>query len=205
MNTEEEIIKREWDFFQQAHNEGGRAACQDDWETFRIMRESQFDPWPEAVRESYLQDLRKAQEAGWNMVAEKYARMMEFTAPEAYSGIAGQLPACSPDKRALTDAIVAIQVGWMEEFADEYPHLSGNARRIHTSEDTAWETSAETYLRGELLTYSERTLQLYGQFVSQLAKKGENLNRMIMERTAEKYGYRSLEDAESRCKMPEAD
>ena len=43
MQTINEIVKREWDFFQEARNEGGRAACQNDWETFRIMRESQFE------------------------------------------------------------------------------------------------------------------------------------------------------------------
>ncbi len=198
MGVIEEIVKQEWEFFQQARNEGGRASCQNDWETFEIMRKSQFETWPEEVLDSYLADLKAAAQAGWNMVAEKYARMMESTSPEQYRELEGQLPYVSPEKRALTDAIVTIQVGWMEAFAAEFPHLAGNARLVHTSEDTKGDTSSETYLRGELLTYSEATLQLYGRFVVELVKREENLNRMIIERTVKKYGYAALEDAETR-------
>ena len=34
----QKLIETEWELFQHVHNEGGRAACQDDWNTFRIMR-----------------------------------------------------------------------------------------------------------------------------------------------------------------------
>lgn len=199
MGITDEIVKREWDFFQLARNEGGRASCQNDWETFRIMRESQFEAWSGELQESYLQDLKEAEAAGWNLVAEKYARMMESTAPEQYQELEAQLPPVSAQKRALADAIAAVQVGWMEDFAEKYPHLAGNARAVHTVQDTVSDTSAETYLRGELLTYSEQTLRLYGAFVARLAKEDGNLNTDIMERTVKKYGYASLADAEDRA------
>ena len=32
------VVDIEWIQFQQVHNEGGRASCQDDRETFEIMR-----------------------------------------------------------------------------------------------------------------------------------------------------------------------
>lgn len=35
----DEVIKREWEQFQYVQNEGGRASCQDDHETFVIMPE----------------------------------------------------------------------------------------------------------------------------------------------------------------------
>ena len=98
----------------------------------------------------------------------------------------------------IAEAIIAIQVGWMEEFAKKYPHMAGNARRIHTSEDTPYDTSYETYLRGELGTYSDDTLYLYGRFVVGLERQGKNLAYMIMDNTAKLYGYRDVKDAEEK-------
>ena len=67
----EAVVDIEWIQFQQVHNEGGRASCQDDRETFEIMRKSQFLAWTEEVLESYLQDLRDAWKEGWNLLTEK--------------------------------------------------------------------------------------------------------------------------------------
>ena len=47
MSVIEKIIELEWNQFQAVHNEGGRASCQDDRETFDIMRGSQFADWPQ--------------------------------------------------------------------------------------------------------------------------------------------------------------
>lgn len=192
----EDIVKLEWRMFDKVQNEGGRADCQDNWNTFNIMRSSQYMAWDEALLESYHRDLKEAEQAGINLIEYKYGYMMESTAPDSFENIKDRLPECTPQRRAVIDEITSLQVGWMEEFAAEYPKLAGNARSIHTSEDSEWNTSAETYLRGELMTYSEGTLLLYGRFVARLAGEGENLNRMIMENTVHLYGYDSLEDAE---------
>ena len=146
------IVQLEWAAFDKARNEGGRASCQNDWDTFSIMRQSQYQTWPDALLESYLGDLQDATARGWNMIAEKYARMEEYTAPEAYAKIRDLLPPRSDMNRAIIDQIAAIQVQWMEEFAAQYPRMAGNARSIHASEDTEWNTSYETYLKGELGT-----------------------------------------------------
>lgn len=74
--------------------------------------------------------------------------------------------------------------------------MARNARNIYSVQDTPWETSYETYLRGELGIYSDRTLELYGRFVVELAQKKKNLAEMIMENTAEFYGYSSIDEAE---------
>lgn len=76
-----EIIETEWTQFDKVQNRGGRAACQDDWKTFAVMRSSQFQVWTQALLESYRKDLRSAQKEGRNLFWEKYARMMERTAP----------------------------------------------------------------------------------------------------------------------------
>jgi hypothetical protein len=45
-NIIESIIRMEWEFFDKVENEGGRASCQDNWETFSKMRRSQYMAWP---------------------------------------------------------------------------------------------------------------------------------------------------------------
>lgn len=188
----ENIIALEWEAFDKVDNEGGRADCQDDYETFYIMRKSQYLTWNEPLLQSFLEDLKKAKETGWNLISEKYARMMESTCKEEYDKLKDRLPFVSEEKKAVVEQIVAIQVGFMEEFAKEYPKMAENARVIHTSEDTFFRTSYETYLRGELLTYSDETLKLYGQMIVSLARDNKNLAKMIMENTAKMYGYTDL-------------
>lgn len=192
----DEIVKMEWTAFDKVKNEGGRADCQDDWQTFSIMRKSQYMTWNETLLASWHQDLAEAEKAEVNLITYKYGYMMESTAPDKFAEIRDKMPAISVEKRKIIEQIVAIQVGWMEEFASEYPRLAGNARSIHTSEDNMYNTSAETYLRGELMTYSDKTLILYGRFIAELAAADKNLNRLTMENTVKLYGYETLEDAE---------
>lgn len=192
------IVKAEWDMFQTTRNEGGRADCQDNWNTFRLMRSSQFMAWEEELLACYLSDLREGERSGRNLITEKYGRMMESTAPERYAAIKDNFPVIPPERRAISEQVIAIQVGWLEEFCRQYPKLARQIRYIHTSEDTPYDTSAETYLRGELDTYSEDTFLLYCRYVVRLSREGKNLNRMIMENTVLQYGYSSLEDAEER-------
>ncbi len=191
------IVKDEWEAFDKVINEGGRADCQDNWGTFNIMRSSQYLTWNMDMLLKYAEDFEAHTARGWNPIMEKYARMEESTAPDKYAGIADSLPPVPDDKRAIIEEIVSIQVGWMEEFAKDYPKMAGNARTIHTSEDTPYDTSYETYLRGELMTYSDEMLAMYGAFVVEIARSGGNLARMTMENTAILYGYKSLDDAES--------
>lgn len=86
----------------------------------------------------------------------------------------------------------------MEEFAARYPKAAQNARSIHTAEDTPFNTSYETYLRGEISTYSDETLDLYGRFIARLCREDENLAKMIMTNTALLYGYGSLDELEEK-------
>ena len=148
--------------------------------------------------ESFLADMKEAAANSWNLITEKYARMEESTAPEKYAQIADKLPPRDDQTKAIVEEIVKIQVGFMEEFAEDYPKVAGTARKIHTYEDTPYETSYETYLRGELLTYSPQTLRLYGDYVVEHVRNEKNLAAEIMTNTAMLYGYKSLEDLESK-------
>lgn len=194
----EELVLLEWKAFDQVENEGGRADCQDDWNTFSIMRKSQYMTWTAQMLRSYMGDFRRANERGWNLITEKYGRMMESTAPSRFERMKDSFPELSPMKREIIEEIVKIQVGWMEEFACRYPKAAGSARRIHTAEDTPFDTSYETYLRGEISTYSDETLDLYGRFIAGLCREGKNLAEMTMTNTAHLYGYASLEELEQK-------
>lgn len=194
----DKIVKEEWQQFDKVENEGGRAECQNNWNTFSIMRKSQYHAWPLELLSSYYKDLVAARESGWNLITEKYARMMESTTPQKYAELADSLPVRDDYRKAIQEQIIEIQVEWMENFAKDYPKMAGNARSIHTYEDNEFNTSYETYLRGELGTYSEDTIVLYGRFIVDLKQKGLNLAYIIMDNTAKLYGYSSVEEAESR-------
>ena len=176
-------------------NEGGRAGCQNNWPTFKVMRMSQYMTWTEDMLLQYLYEFKTNYANGRNMIEEKYARMMESTAPLEYAGFADQLPPISEEKRAVMEQVIGLQVKWMEEFAAEYPNLAEDARRIHTSEDLPYDTSYETYLRGELGTYSDRMLEMYGRYIVAHAQEGRSVAREIMENTVHFYGYQDLETA----------
>ena len=201
-NTKEELVEHlvslEWQAFDKVQNQGGRADCQDDWNTFSIMRKSQYLTWPKELLISYIHDFQEAKSRHWNLITEKYGRMMKTTDPEGYREISPKLPTLTKQQETIIEQIIALQVSWMEKFAAEYPNMAFNSRSIHTSEDSLFNTSYETYLRGELSTYSHETLKLYGNFVVQLARNNQNLAEMIMANTALLYGYKSLEDAEFR-------
>ncbi|CVI66939.1 Tetratricopeptide repeat protein [Clostridiales bacterium CHKCI001] len=194
----ERIIQLEWSQFDKVKNEDGRADCQDDWNTFSLMRKSQYLAWTKELLNSYCSDLMEADRKGWNLIMEKYARMMESTSAERYAKIKDHLPERSKERIAIQEEIIKIQVEWMEAFAKKYPNMAKNARSIHSHEDTLFNTSYETYLRGELGTYSRETLILYGRFIVSVKQQGENLAYIIMNHTAKLYGYKSVEDAENK-------
>ena len=193
-----EIAKMEFAAFDKVQNEGSRASCQDDWDTFSIMRVSQYLTWEIPMLKQYIADFHNAEISGRNPITEKYAYMMSSTAPEKYDNMKNKLPIPEEDTLKLCDAICEIQVEWMEEFATKYPKLSSNARAVHTYEDTEYSTSYETYLRGELLTYSSKMLEMYARFIVSLHKAGKNIAFLTMENTVKLYGYKSLDEAEEK-------
>ena len=193
-----EIIDLEWIMFDRVQNIGGRADCQDNRPAFYIMRGSQLSAWSREMRESYLQDLLEAQAQDRNLLAEKYGYMMEQTNPVEYAQIKDRLPVRSGEKLALIKTICCQQVKWQEELSEEFPALTGRGRATHSEEDRARATSFETYLAGELSTYSMRTLHLYEEHMQRQKEAGVNMNRRILEKEVELYGYPSLEAAEKR-------
>ena len=195
----EKIVELEWQQFQKVQNEGGRASCQDNRPTFNIMRTSQFLVWKMEILESYYQDLQDAESKGWNLLTEKYARMMESTAPVQYEQLKERLPKRSERRLEQQERMLKKVVSWEEAFAKQYPGIAGTGRVLHTYEDTPYSTSRETYARGELSTYSDRTVELLEKLYDELERRGDNLSTLVTEQMVKLYGYQSLEDAENRC------
>ncbi|MCP1224937.1 DUF4125 family protein [Sebaldella sp. S0638] len=193
-----EITQREWEMFHSTQNIGGQASCQNDWETFEIMRKSQWETCNKAVLESYLTDLIKAESAGHNILTEKYARMMEYTMPEEYGKIKDKLPKVSEKKQELTEKILEVYLQWRQKVNRNYPKISNAGRPLEKESDTAEITSVETYYRGELLTYSEKTLELYYSYILECVRDNKNLVYENLMNTVKMYGYSSLEDAEKK-------
>lgn len=201
MNTQiERIIKLEWDMFQEVKNIGGRASCQNDFETFEIMRRSQYSNWTPEMRVCWLNFLNECRNDGRNPVMEKYARMMEYTDTAYYDrGLAPALPKVPHGNYLLVNKITDRLVLWEKDFAACYPNLAGKSRPVTADGDASGFTSMETYARGELLTYPAELLELYLAYTDKLAAEGKSLSIMIEDTMVKLYGYKSIDDAEKRA------
>ncbi|MBQ7839987.1 MAG: DUF4125 family protein [Lachnospiraceae bacterium] len=193
-----DIASMEWDLFQQVQNTGGRASCQDDPDTFFKMRMSQWMVYSDAVLESYKEDILNAAKAGRNLVFEKYGRMMETTFPEEFEQIKPFLPEISAHQCDRIKELAAIHVEWDRWMLKHYPNIRKNGRVMTTREDNFYDgSSSESYLRGEMMTYSEKTVELIFKETKEAYEKGVNLLKQIIENETAFYGYKSLEDAEA--------
>ena len=188
----EKILEKEWKYFSNLNNIGGRADCQDNKEDFIIMRKSQWETFNEETLLSYLEDLNSKN----NPLFQKYAQMMKYNSPEEYEKIKDILEKASEEKTDLINKIMFIYMEWEKEFFERYPIFSSMGRPLYSSEDDNIETSIETYLRGELLSYSEKTLKLYLNYVIDNKKKNINLAIKNMDNLARMQGFNDSNDVE---------
>ena len=181
--TIEEILDIELAMFLSVNSEQ-TSGCQDHPESFKLHRRVQFSVWSVDTLASYLADLRLAQDSGKNLMRKKYALMQ------------GLIP--QENTNLLIEAIVRIKIGWQAEMFRKYPALMRGARPLTDAEEDARMTSFETYARGELETYSDRTLErLHADLVAKRAR-GINVSEEVYELLAKASGYASLQEAERR-------
>ena len=114
----------------------------------------------------------EALEEGTNLMEMKYARIDDLVPPLSTS--------------PFIDKIVDIEGGWMKDLAGKYP-LAFKGRA---------EYSAGIYLRSELETYSDRTLELYFGDVSRAAAEGRNLTEERYTFIFKQIGFDSIEAME---------
>lgn len=195
----QDLLDREWIMFQNVRNKGGKACCQEDERTFRIMRRAQFEAWNERMLACYQEDLTEAQEAGRNVLTEKYGYMMQWTYPAEYAGIQSLLPPVSAEKMGLIEEIVEIEVRQTRKFRDMYPNL-GKCGRPLTAAENGEGTSVETYTRGELMTYSETTLREYLLHLQKLDRSKILFPMIVIKAMTRACGYITLNDAEKACR-----
>ncbi|UCE35794.1 MAG: DUF4125 family protein, partial [Deltaproteobacteria bacterium] len=152
----------------------GIYSCQQDPDDFRLHRRAQFSMWSEDTLQSYLEDLCRAKEDGTNLMTIKYALMEDLIPPE--------------NRNSRIDEIVTIQCGWQREMVETYPYLMAGARPLSRSDDVNYDTSFEVYLRGELETYSEKTLALLHRDILELKNTGVNGSEKIYEHLVKELG-----------------
>lgn len=196
----ETIVRHEWSQFQNTNNEGGRASCQGNWPTFHQMRLAQFLTWPEQLLNSYERDLTEADNTGRNLITEKYGRMMASTWPKEFkANIEPYIPKLTEERAARQEQVIAQQVRWAADFRTRYPKLGEAMRVLRTAEDTQTATSFETYLRGELGTYSDTTFALYEAMIGERAAASpqHNITEETLLNTVKLGGFDTLDEAEA--------
>ena len=195
-----QIISMEWKMFQNVHNIGGKASCQNQPEVFQRMRKGQYFALSEDVCEHILGDIEVAEKVGRNLVMEKYARMMSSTNPEYYRKIKNFLPKLKEEVKELARTIAFMVAEQSAELRNKYPLTISHNRPVYTEEDTESLVSIETYFKCELMTYSKETLELLLRYTNELSEQGLSLGRELMEETIKQSGYSSLEEAEIKLK-----
>jgi hypothetical protein len=156
--------------------------CQQDPESFKLHRRAQFAAWSLATLQSYLADLQQARKNSRNLLAIKYARMENLIPCDNASPV--------------IDTIIAMALDGQKRFIAAYPFLMRGGRPLDKAQDSPGVTSFETYLRGELETYSESTLALLLQDLQELERAGSSLSEATYRHLAAEWGFDSLQALE---------
>lgn len=191
----EQIIYLEWKMLISITAIDDPEGCRQDPTTFQIMRKSQHLIWNEETLASYLADLQLAESQQVNMVAERYAHMMKVTNPLEYEQIKNDLRPVTTEAVQLVEKIMGISSAWSADVDMRYPNIRLFGRPA--TENGTW-TSVDTYLRGELLTYSAKTLSLCLRDIYQAQAQSVNLSELNLLHMARFYGFQSLDDMEKR-------
>ena len=163
------------------------SGCQEHPESFKLHRRAQFAPWSEEALGSYLEDLHAAQAHGENLMRRKYARMQGLLPPVESSPV--------------LEEIVRLKMDWQRAMFRDYPAVMAGARPLTAESTRAQMTSFETYARGEIETYSKRTLGLLHRDLLEIQARGESLSEKVYDYLVRASGYASLKDSEVKLKV----
>jgi len=186
-----EIIQNEWVMFSSVNKAAGQSfkpsehpSCQDFPDEFRLHRESKLLPWSRQTLNSYLKDLVRARDLGKNLMTYKYARMDNLIPCENKS----------PRIEAIADQLVK----WQKGFMEKYPGIMSGARPLSGGRPGVDWASFENYLRCELETYSEKTLEYLFLDIMTMKQQGKSMSEEVYAHLVGKKGYVSLDQAEDK-------
>ncbi len=182
----EEILSKELKMFLSVPS-AQKSTCQEHPESFKLHRRAQFSSWSKVTLESYLHDLERAQENGTNLMTQKYARM---------DNLILQL-----SSNPLIDMIVDYQCAWQRSMMIKYPGIMSGGRPVSSAEDSTFMTSFETYLRGELETYTDATLELLSKDILDKHAHAISMAEEIYTCLVKDMGYDSLDEAEQTLRV----
>jgi len=104
----------------------------------------------------------------------KYARMDNLIPP--YS------------ENSLIAEIADTFTTWQREILDKYPNIMRGGRDIE---------GFRVYLRAELETYSDETLELLHRDVEKFKQEGRNMSIQVYDYLAQQSGYESIDELEA--------
>jgi Protein of unknown function (DUF4125) len=177
----EEILGHELEMFQNVRSKYP-VSCQQDPDAFRLHRGSQFLVWSDETLSSYRDDLVKAKSDGKNLMTLKYARMENIIPPL--------------NENPIIEEIANLELKSQKKMAEKYPNIIGRARPLT---DDGGATSFLTYLKGELETYSDKTLELLLRDIKNCVKNGDNWTELIYTQLVKKMGFETIAQVE--CKI----
>ena len=191
----ESIVELEWPMFREVNGDT-RADCQENYPMFVNMRTSQFSAWKEEALSAYREDLLAAEGEQHNLLRDKYIHMMASTEPEGYLHFLPELPPVSEEKKALVEAIWQLMLPQTIELRRKYPNVGRLGRPLYSADERGGYASVETYEKGELMTYSEETLEKLKRCIEEKKARGISFASEIQTRGMLNQGFRSMEEAE---------
>ena len=195
----ERIVELEWPMFREVNGDT-RADCQENYPMFVNMRTSQFSAWNEEALLAYEEDLLAAEKEQHNLLRDKYIHMMASTEPEGYLHFLPELPPVSEEKKELVEKIWQLMLPQTVELRRKYPNVGKLGRPLLASQERNGYASVETYEKGELMTYSEKTLRALLAWIETQAAAGVSVAAQIQEKGILSVGYASMEEAEEDAK-----
>lgn len=149
-------------------------------ERFKFSRSAQFIPWSVETLRSYLHDLETALRQGVNLIS---LRMDNTDRPRS--------------RNPVIDVIIAHQCLWQREVIRKYPVMMSGRKIMAATGESPFIASFEAYLKGELESYSDRTIELLHRDILKKHAQGINMAEETYTYLVRELGFESLTEAEA--------